>query len=96
MSKTLKTFGLMAAAATVVLAPQAASARHYSHYAHHHYRHYSRDCRGSANTGTVVGAIGGGLLGNAVGHHGIGGTLLGAGVGGVAGHQIAKAHCKHG
>ena len=93
MSKILKSAGLLAAAACVALAPSAASARHYSH---HHYRHYSRDCRGSANTGTVVGAIGGGLLGNAVGHHSLGGTLIGAGVGGVAGHQLAKGNCKHG
>ncbi len=91
MSKILKTAGLLAAVATVTLAPSLASARHY-----HHYSHYSRNCRGSANTGTVVGAVGGGLLGNAVGHHSLGGTLIGAGVGGVAGHQIAKAHCKHG
>ncbi len=42
-----------------------------------------------------MGAIGGGLLGNAVGHHSLGGTLIGAGVGGVAGHQLAKGNCKH-
>jgi len=52
--------------------------------------------RHAANTGTVVGAVGGGLLGNAVSHGGgkTGGTLIGAGVGAVAGHQIAKQHAK--
>ena len=44
------------------------------------------------NTGTVVGAVAGGLLGNAVSHGGgkTGGTIIGAGVGAVAGHEIAK------
>jgi uncharacterized protein YcfJ len=44
------------------------------------------------NTGTAIGAVGGGLLGNAVAGHGnkTGGTLLGAGVGAVVGHQVAK------
>ena len=48
--------------------------------------------RHRANNGTVIGAVGGGLLGNAVAGHGnkTGGTLIGAGVGAVAGHQIAK------
>jgi outer membrane lipoprotein SlyB len=49
--------------------------------------------RHSANTGTVVGAVGGGLLGNAIGGD-TGSTLVGAGVGAVAGHQIAKGAAK--
>ena len=53
----------------------------------------------SANrtTGTVLGAIGGALLGNAVASHGgkTGGTIIGAGVGAVAGHQIAKHNDTH-
>jgi len=57
--------------------------------------------RHARNTGTAVGAVTGGLLGNAVSHHGgkLGGTLIGAGVGAVAGHQIAKhngrEHCHY-
>ena len=49
-----------------------------------------------ANTGTVVGAVGGGLLGNVVagGGNKTEGTLLGAGVGAVVGHQIAKKNAK--
>jgi uncharacterized protein YcfJ len=65
-------------------------------------RHRVRVCRdvsskGSRNTGTVVGAVAGGLLGNALSHGGgkTGGTLLGAGAGAVAGHQIAKHNDTH-
>ncbi|ACG76888.1 putative outer membrane lipoprotein SlyB precursor [Phenylobacterium zucineum HLK1] len=45
-------------------------------------------------TGTVVGAVAGGLLGNVVAGRGdrTEGTLLGAAVGGVAGNQLTK--CK--
>lgn len=50
----------------------------------------------SANKGTVIGAIGGGVLGNVVagGGNKTEGTLIGAGVGAVAGHQIAKNNAK--
>jgi uncharacterized protein YcfJ len=43
-------------------------------------------------TGTVVGAVAGGLLGNAVAGHGARteGTLLGAAAGGVVGNQVTK------
>jgi uncharacterized protein YcfJ len=53
--------------------------------------------RGARNTGTVVGAVTGGLLGNTLSHGGgkTGGTLIGAGVGAVAGHQIAKHNGRH-
>ena len=53
--------------------------------------------RGSRNTGTVVGAVAGGLAGNALSHGGgkTGGTLIGAGLGAVAGHQIAKHNDTH-
>jgi len=55
-----------------------------------------KDVRQSANKGTVIGAVGGGLLGNVVAGHGnkTEGTLIGAGVGAVAGHQIAKNNAK--
>lgn len=42
-------------------------------------------------TGTVIGAVGGGLLGNAVSNGGTGGTLIGAGAGALAGREIAKS-----
>ncbi len=49
-----------------------------------------------ANTGTVVGAVAGGVLGNQVAGNGARteGTLLGAAVGAVAGHEIAKSRAK--
>ncbi len=49
-----------------------------------------------SNTGTVVGAVAGGLLGNAVAGNGARteGTVLGAGVGAVVGHQVAKKNAK--
>jgi uncharacterized protein YcfJ len=65
----------------------------------HHKVYVCRDVssRGARNTGTAVGAVTGGLLGNALSHGGgkTGGTLLGAGVGAVAGHQIAKHNSTH-
>ena len=45
--------------------------------------------RRNANNGTLIGAVGGGLVGNAIGDNTTG-TLIGAGAGAVAGHQIAK------
>jgi hypothetical protein len=45
--------------------------------------------RRNANNGTLIGAVGGGLVGNAIGKNTTG-TLVGAGVGAVAGHEIAK------
>jgi len=67
-----------------------------------HHRHRVLVCRdvssrGARNTGTLVGALAGGLAGNALSHGGgkTGGTLIGAGVGAVAGHQIAKHNDTH-
>jgi uncharacterized protein YcfJ len=51
-----------------------------------------KDVKKSNNKGTIVGAVGGGLLGNVVAGHGnkTAGTVIGAGVGAVAGHEVAK------
>lgn len=51
-----------------------------------------RDVKKSNNKGAVIGAVGGGLLGNVVAGHGnkTAGTVIGAGVGAVAGHEVAK------
>ncbi|MDB5477223.1 MAG: putative outer rane lipoprotein SlyB precursor [Phenylobacterium sp.] len=48
-------------------------------------------------TGTVVGALGGGLLGAAVAGHGSKGTgaLVGAGLGAVVGNQMSRTSCDH-
>jgi outer membrane lipoprotein SlyB len=55
-----------------------------------------KNVKKAANKGTVVGALGGGLLGNVVAGHGnkTEGTVLGAGVGAVVGHQVAKKNAK--
>ncbi len=55
-----------------------------------------KNVKKSATNGTVIGALGGGLLGNTVAGNGnrTEGTLIGAGVGAVAGHQIAKSNAK--
>lgn len=55
-----------------------------------------KDVKKSANKGTVIGAVGGGVLGNVVAGHGnkTAGTVIGAGVGAVAGHEIAKKNAK--
>lgn len=109
--KTLRTAIVAACTASMMLtaAGSASAAYYYDRYGHRHYynahrtyyRHtYSdRDCwaehHQSANTGTVLGAIGGGIIGSQLagrGSRGLG-TVLGAGGGAVVGHQIgAHAH----
>lgn len=55
-----------------------------------------KDAKKAGNKGTVIGAVAGGLLGNAVASRGVKteGTVLGAGVGAVVGHQVAKKNAK--
>ncbi|MDB5446012.1 MAG: hypothetical protein JWQ97_1329 [Phenylobacterium sp.] len=53
----------------------------------------SASCRGRANTGTVIGGVGGALLGNSISHGG-GGAIIGGLGGAVVGHQIAKSGCR--
>ena len=85
-----------------VAAPSMASAHTYydSHrhryvhtYDHHRYydHHHRSNCRAG---GTVLGVVGGALVGNALtGHSGLG-TVAGAAVGGVAGNHIARNNCR--
>jgi hypothetical protein len=56
-------------------------------------RGYGNRCRGNGTTGTIVGAIAGGLIGNSVAGRGDRtlGTVLGGGVGAVAGRAIDRA-----
>jgi uncharacterized protein YcfJ len=88
-NKLLATATLVCSTLVVAAAPLVADAQS------RHHRHSVQICttsRGARNTGTVVGAVSGGLLGNALSSGGgrTGGTLIGAGVGAVAGHEIAK------
>ncbi len=64
--------------------------------ARHHYR-YAKDRHGNClrfdkTTGTVAGAVTGGILGSLIGGHGnhTAGTLIGAAGGGLAGHELAR------
>jgi hypothetical protein len=60
-----------------------------------YYNHYGQRCSGS--TGTIIGAIAGGLLGNEVaGRHGDRtlGAILGAGAGALAGRAIDRSDCR--
>jgi uncharacterized protein YcfJ len=93
---------LIASAALLCSALAVTSAPLVAQAADHQGQHHVRVCRdvssqGSRNTGTVVGALAGGLAGNALSHGGgkTGGTILGAGIGAVAGHQIAKHNATH-
>jgi Ni/Co efflux regulator RcnB len=58
---------------------------------------YRYRCEGSGTTGTIVGAIAGGLLGNGLAGHGDRtlGLILGGGAGALAGRAIDKSssHC---
>jgi uncharacterized protein YcfJ len=88
-NKLIATATLVCSALAVATAvPTAAQAQH----RHKVWVCNNESSRGARNTGTVVGAVTGGLLGNALSHGGgkTGGTIIGAGVGAVAGHQIAK------
>jgi uncharacterized protein YcfJ len=86
-SKLIASATLVASALSVAALPMAADAQ-----PHRHRVLVCGASRHAKNTGTVVGAVTGGLIGNAVSHGGgrTGGTIIGAGVGAVAGHQIAK------
>jgi uncharacterized protein YcfJ len=81
----------VASLVTTLATPEQAQARH-RYYQHRAYYSCHHDRRSAANRGTLIGAIGGGILGNVVAgrHSKTGGTLIGAGVGAVAGHEIAR------
>lgn len=51
-------------------------------------------CSGQKATGTIIGGVGGALLGNSISRGG-GGAILGGLGGAVAGHAIAASGCRH-
>src|SRR5216684_8198068 len=51
------------------------------------------NCQGRRDTGTAVGAIGGGLVGNAASRGNAGGTIAGAVIGGLVGNAISGNDC---
>lgn len=91
MRKTIIAKTLVAASAVAVMtAPVAAEAQ----TRHRHLVCNTRSAvKRNANNGALIGAVGGGLLGNAIGKNTTG-TLIGAGAGAVAGHEIAKSRAK--
>jgi hypothetical protein len=70
--------------------------RYYNQRAYNggYYNHYSQRCSGS--TGTIIGAIAGGLLGNEVAGRGDRtlGAIIGAGAGALAGRAIDRSDCR--
>ena len=62
-------------------------------------RNYNRRCSGT--TGTVIGGVGGALLGRSVtrdryrGRSGTTGTILGAAIGALAGRTVDKSSCRN-
>ncbi len=90
MHRSLLTLGLAAVMTTFAAAPDIAGAHP------HHWRRYHHSCSAEQHragaTGAVAGAIGGAVIGNGLSRGNRGpGTLLGAGLGALAGHQIAKS-----
>jgi uncharacterized protein YcfJ len=77
-----KTFTLAALAAVIaaplILGPTDASA----------------SCQSRKTTGTLLGGVGGALLGNSISHGG-GGAVIGGLGGAVVGHQIGKSGCNN-
>jgi uncharacterized protein YcfJ len=53
----------------------------------------SASCQGRKTTGTVLGGVGGALLGNSVSHGG-GGAVVGGLGGAVVGHEIGRSGCR--
>ena len=92
MRKLFTPTALIAAGIAMASMPIAADA----HPRSHKVWTCERDVRHAANTGTVVGAIGGAVLGSAVAGHGnkTEGAVIGAGLGGLTGHQLAKKNAK--
>jgi hypothetical protein len=54
----------------------------------------SASCYGRQVTGTVVGGVGGALIGNSISRGGAGAVLGGLG-GAVLGHEVARSTCRH-
>ncbi|UAK26331.1 glycine zipper 2TM domain-containing protein [Sphingomonas nostoxanthinifaciens] len=87
---------LAATLATPVALPTAAVAQRYDSHGHRVYHgnggRYRYHCkRSSGTTGTIAGAVGGGLAGNLLGG-GTVGTLIGAGGGALLGRHLDKRH----
>lgn len=98
LKSLITTAGVGMMALTMTAGPADAHRSHYRHYhdgyGHAHYYNHSRHYRNCRTAGTVVGVIGGAVVGNAITHHSGLGTVAGAGIGGLAGHDIASRNCR--
>ena len=96
MLKSIAT-GAAALMMTVTMSAAPAQARDYHRYHsyHRHSVHHARHVQSCRTGGTVIGAVAGGVLGNAITGHSAVGTVAGAGIGGLAGHRIARNNCGH-
>jgi uncharacterized protein YcfJ len=56
--------------------------------------HCEAEAQNRRVAGTVLGAVGGAIIGNQISHRG--GTVVGGVVGGIAGNQLSKTHCPRG
>ena len=86
--------GLASTALLLMAAPELSQART-RHVYHRHYSGCEAQHHRSANNGTVIGAVAGGVIGNQLAGNGSRtlGTVLGAGGGAVIGHQVgAHSH----
>lgn len=84
----MKKSPLAVAAAIIAIAGLSLAGPAEARHRHHRDPGHGHCLRFNKTTGTVAGAVGGGLLGKAV-LGGTGGTLVGAAAGGVAGHELA-------
>jgi len=87
MRKTLLALTVASLTLPAIAVPSAADARHRTYRGQAYSNTYCH--RRSGTTGTIVGAVGGGLLGHAI-VGGTAGTLIGAGAGALGGRAIEK------
>jgi hypothetical protein len=97
VTTTIVTAMMATATITTVAFPTAAHAhdRHWRGDGHHHgrnyhHRRYAARCHDKGNGGLVIGAIAGGLLGHEVAHDKTAGTIVGGGLGALAGRHIDR------
>ena len=98
MSKIATTAGTLSIAAAI-LASGFAQGATYHHRRYHHSStaraiHCQKEKEKAQTRDMIIGGVGGAVAGNLLTHGGgkTGGTLIGAGAGAYAGHEIGKRH----
>jgi tetrahydromethanopterin S-methyltransferase subunit D len=81
-------------ASTIAVGLPSAASAHDGWRGHRHDRHHHRprNCKSSGTTGTILGAVGGALVGRAIDTRGerATGTIVGAGAGALLGREIGR------